>query len=72
MNLPYNDGRNPGVEREDRSGNQVNRRDFLGTTAMLSAAWLAGASEAALPAEESRTPKKLHGVNLGGWLVLEK
>jgi glucan 1,3-beta-glucosidase len=72
MDFLYNDGRNPGGAREDRIVNQVNRREFLRTTTTLGAAWLAAAGEVALPAEEPRTPKKLHGVNLGGWLVLEK
>ncbi len=39
---------------------------------MLSAASLAGVSDFALAAEGTSTSRKLHGVNLGGWLVLEK
>jgi glucan 1,3-beta-glucosidase len=52
--------------------NQFNRRGFLKTTGLLGAALLADGSLALAQTPAVATPGKLHGVNLGGWLVLEK
>src|ERR1700722_16807575 len=48
----------------------MNRRHFLQTTGMVGGALLAGSSLAL--AQSAPNGAKLHGVNLGGWLVLEK
>lgn len=52
--------------------NQLNRRDFLKTTGLASAAFLMEANLALAQAEPAPKSNKIHGVNLGGWLVLEK
>lgn len=49
---------------------QLNRRDFLKATGLAGAVLLAEGNLAL--AQTSSTPDKIHGVNLGGWLVLEK
>jgi glucan 1,3-beta-glucosidase len=48
----------------------LNRRTFLKTAGLAGAAFLVKTNLA--PAEPSSQLNKLHGVNLGGWLVLEK
>jgi len=51
---------------------RLNRRDFLKTTGLASAA-LAVEGGLSLAAAQTADPAaKIHGVNLGGWLVLEK
>lgn len=52
--------------------NQLNRRSFLKTTSLLGAALLADGGLALAETRAAFKPGKLHGVNLGGWLVLEK
>lgn len=52
--------------------NQLNRRDFLKTTGLVGAALLAEGNLALAQAQAAARPDKIHGVNLGGWLVLEK
>jgi glucan 1,3-beta-glucosidase len=52
--------------------NPLNRRDFIKTTGLAGTAlWLEG-NLALAPAQTFSTPDKIRGVNLGGWLVLEK
>jgi glucan 1,3-beta-glucosidase len=51
---------------------QLNRRDFLKTTGLVGAALLAEGNLALAQAQAAARPDKIHGVNLGGWLVLEK
>lgn len=51
---------------------QLNRRGFLKTTAWLGAAVLANGGLALAETQAVSNPSKIHGVNLGGWLVLEK
>lgn len=48
------------------------RRDFLKTTGLVGAALLMEGSLALSQAQAPPKPGKLRGVNLGGWLVLEK
>jgi glucan 1,3-beta-glucosidase len=52
--------------------NQLNRRDFLKSTGLVGAALLVEGNLALAHAETSPKSTKIHGVNLGGWLVLEK
>ncbi len=51
---------------------RINRRGFLKTTGLLGAAVLTEGGLALGEAQAKPTPAKIHGVNLGGWLVLEK
>jgi glucan 1,3-beta-glucosidase len=50
----------------------MNRRRFLQTTGLVGGALLAGASPALARDWSAPGAGKIHGVNLGGWLVLEK
>lgn len=50
----------------------VSRRRFLQTTALAGAGLINRASAAWGQDAERQQPEKIHGVNLGGWLVLEK
>jgi glucan 1,3-beta-glucosidase len=52
--------------------NQLNRREFLKTTGLAGAAFLVKANLALAQTEMAPKSNKIHGVNLGGWLVLEK
>ena len=52
--------------------NPFTRRDFLKTTGLVGAALLADASLTLAQAQSRRESGKIRGVNLGGWLVLEK
>jgi len=52
--------------------NQLNRRRFLQTAGLLGTALLANGSGALAQSGPGSQPQKIHGVNLGGWLVLEK
>src|ERR1035438_6826351 len=52
---------------------EFDRRDFLKTTAMAGAVLLfEGKSMVTYAGESVNVPGKIRGVNLGGWLVLEK
>lgn len=51
---------------------QLSRRTFLKTTGMAGSALLADGGLALGQMEDRAKPSKIHGVNLGGWLVLEK
>src|ERR1039458_1320896 len=52
---------------------EFDRRDFLKTTAMAGAVFLLeGKSMGTYAGESVNVPGKIRGVNLGGWLVLEK
>jgi glucan 1,3-beta-glucosidase len=51
---------------------QFNRREFLKTAGMAGAALLVGGKPASATAQPSFNAGKIHGVDLGGWLVLEK
>jgi glucan 1,3-beta-glucosidase len=50
----------------------LNRRDFLKSTGLVGAALLVEGNMALTDAQAPPKPGKIHGVNLGGWLVLEK
>ena len=50
----------------------MNRRNFLKTSGLAGAGLLVDGGSALTRAESSAPPVKIHGVNLGGWLVLEK
>jgi glucan 1,3-beta-glucosidase len=52
--------------------NTLNRRRFLQTTSLAGAALLSSVGVGSAQTETGAMPKKIHGVNLGGWLVLEK
>ena len=52
--------------------NQLHRRGFLKTTGLVGAALLTDGGLALAQTKTASKSGKLHGVNLGGWLVLEK
>jgi glucan 1,3-beta-glucosidase len=52
--------------------NQLNRRSFLKTTGLVGTALLVEGNLALTQAQAPSNSGKIHGVNLGGWLVLEK
>ncbi len=52
--------------------NPINRRDFLKTSGLVGSGLLAGGLPSLAHAQAASPPPKIHGVNLGGWLVLEK
>jgi len=52
--------------------NPMNRRGFLKTSGLAGAGLLVDGSSALTRAQTPAPPAKIHGVNLGGWLVLEK
>lgn len=51
---------------------QLTRRDFLKATGLAGTALLVEGNLALAQAQAASKPGKIHGVNLGGWLVLEK
>jgi glucan 1,3-beta-glucosidase len=51
---------------------QLNRRSFLKASGLLGAALLTDGGLALAQSQATAKPGKIHGVNLGGWLVLEK
>jgi glucan 1,3-beta-glucosidase len=51
---------------------QLNRRNFLKATGLAGVALLMEGNLTLAQAPASAKPGKIHGVNLGGWLVLEK
>lgn len=52
--------------------NPLSRRSFLKRTGLLGTALLAEGNLALAQTQAVSMPAKLHGVNLGGWLLLEK
>jgi glucan 1,3-beta-glucosidase len=52
--------------------NPLNRRDFLKAAGLAGTAVLLEGNQMLASGQTSSPPRKMHGVNLGGWLVLER